>query len=69
MLQMRIDAHSGVSHRTGCNLNKKEFSNIREHAKIMQKSVTYDHFEIVGQAAYKASLLILESSNIKQLVL
>ena len=68
MLKVRIDAHCGVSHRTGCSLNKKEFSNIREHAKKCKTSITYDQFEIIGQAANETSLLILESINIKKLV-
>ena len=68
MLKVRIDAHCGVSHRTGCNLNKKEFSNIREHAKKCRSNITYDQFEIIGQAGNETSLLILESISIKQLV-
>ena len=68
MLKVRIDSHRGVSHRTGCNLNKKEFSNIREHAQKCKTQVTYEHFEIIGQAANESSLLILESISIKQVV-
>ena len=68
MLKVRIDSHSGVSHRTGVVLNKKEFSNIREHSRKCKTSVSYDNFEIIAQATDQTSLLILESLAIKQLV-
>ena len=68
MLKVRIDAHCGVSHRTGNNLNKKEFSNIREHANKCKTRITYDQFEIIGQATNETSLRLLESILIKQLV-
>ena len=68
MLKVRIDSHRGVSHRTGCTLNKKEFSNIRDHATRCKVPVSYDNFEIIAQASDDTSLPILESLNIKQLV-
>ena len=68
MLKVRIDSHRGVSHRTGSDLNKKEFSNIREHAKRCKSRISYDNFEIIDQAADDTSLPILESLCIKQLV-
>ena len=68
MLKVRIDSHRGVSHRTGCNLSKKEFSNIRDHANKCKAQINYDNFEIIGQATNDTSLLILESLYIKQLV-
>ena len=68
MLRVRIDAHAGVSHRTGCNLKSKEYSSIRDHANKCNSPISYDHFEIIGQAADETSLLILESLCIKQLV-
>ena len=68
MLKVRIDSHQGVSHRTGCSLSKKEFSNIREHANKCKTNLSYDDFEILTQAKDETSLLILESLYIKQLV-
>ena len=68
MLKVRIDSHRGVSHRTGSTLNKKEFSNIREHASKCKSTITYNDFEIIMQAQDETSLLILESINIKQLL-
>ena len=68
MLKVRIDCHRGVSHRTGNILNKKEFSNIRDHATKCKSTIKYDNFEIIAQAANDTSLLTLESLFIKQLV-
>ena len=68
MLKVRIDSHRGISHRTGSTLNKKEFSNIREHANRCKSTISYDDFDIVTQAPDEASLFILESLCIKQLV-
>lgn len=68
MLRVRIDAHCGVSHRTGCNLNRKEYSSIREHSNKCNSPISYDQFKIIGQATDETSLLILESLCIKQLV-
>ena len=68
MLKVRIDCHRGVSHRTGNNLNKKEFSNIREHAEKCKSAIRYDNFEIIAQTSDCSSLLVLESLAIKQLV-
>ena len=68
MLKVRIDAHCGVSHRTGCNLANKEFSSIRNHANECKTRVSYDNFEILGRATNESSLLLLESIMIKQLV-
>ena len=68
MLKVRIDSHCGISHRTGCNLNKKEFSSIRDHSQKCKTPISYDNFEIIEQASDETSLLILESLSIKQLV-
>ena len=68
MLKVRIDAHRGVSHRTGNTLNKKEFSNIREHTSLCKSSISYENFQIITQAIDETSLPILESLMIKQLV-
>ena len=68
MLKVRIDSHRGVSHRTGCSLSKKEFSNIREHANKCKSPISNDNFEIIAQAKDETSLLITESLSIKQLV-
>ena len=68
MLKVRIDSHRGVSHRTGCNLTKKEFSNIREHSSSCRSKIRYEDFEIITQATNETSLHILESLSIKQLV-
>ena len=68
MLKVRIDSHRGVSHRTGSSLARKEFSNIREHANKCKSTITYKNFDILMQAQDEASLLILESLSIKQLV-
>ena len=68
MLKVRINAHQGVSHRTGCNLSRKEFSNIRAHANKCKIPISYDNFEIIEQASDETALLILESLTIKQLV-
>ena len=68
MLKVRIDSHRGVSHRTGCSLSKKEFSNVREHANKCGSVIDYKDFEIIMQAKNETSLAILESISIKQLV-
>ena len=68
MLKVRIDSHRGISHRTGNNLSKKEFSNIREHANKCKSRISYNNFEIIFQAANEFSLPVLESLYIKQLV-
>lgn len=68
MLKVRVDSHRGVSHRTGCTLSKKEFSNIREHSKQCKARISYDDFEVLEQAPDETSLHILESLTIKQLV-
>ena len=68
MLKVRIDSHCGISHRTGINLNKKEYSCIRDHSKKCKSPISYNNFEIIEQAIDETSLLILESLNIKRLV-
>ena len=66
MLKVRIDSHKGVSHRTGCPLNKKEFSAIREHCKKCKHDIQYEDFSIIAQAPNRSSLAILESLYIRQ---
>ena len=68
MLKVRIDSHKGVSHRTGYSLNKKEFSNIRNHCLKCKVSLAYENFSIVARAPDNFSLPILESLCIKQYV-
>ena len=68
MLRVRINSHQGVSYRTGCNLTKKEHSNIRDHSKKCKGPISYDNFEIIEQAPDETAMLILESLSIKQLV-
>ena len=68
LLKVRIDSHSGVSHRTGCTLKKKDFSNIREHCYKCKSTITYDSFKVVGRAMDVSSLHLLESLLIKKFV-
>ena len=68
LLKVRVDSHSGVSHRTGCTLNKKEFSNIRDHCNKCKSNLTYDCFKVVGRAMDDTSLPLLESLLIKKFV-
>ena len=68
MLKVRIDSHLGISHRTGCSLNKKEFSNIRDHCKECRTNFNYDCFKIMDRAPDDSSLFVLESLLIKQYV-
>ena len=66
MLGVRIASHKGVSHRTGCPLNKKEFSAIREHCRKCKHDIQNDDFSIIAETPNKASLVILESLYIRQ---
>ena len=68
LLKVRIDSHKGISHRTGSILNKKEFSNIRDHANFCKTGINYDDFKIISQTVNEYSLLLLESLFIKKLV-
>ena len=68
LLKVRIDAHKGVSYRTGSKLTNPEFSSIRDHAKICKNSIEYKHFEIFSRASNELSLTIMESLTIKQVV-
>ena len=68
LLKVRIDAHRGVSHRTGSKLSNPEFSSIRDHSKTCKIPIEYKHFEIISRAPNDISLSILESLNIKQVV-
>ena len=67
MCRVRIDSHRGVSHRTGCPLNKKEFSAIRAHCHDCRHVIQYKDFKILSQAPGRYSLPFLESLFIKQL--
>ena len=66
LLKVRIDSHLGISHRTGCSLNKKEFSNIRDHCRTCKINFNYDCFKILARAPDNSSLFVLESLLIKQ---
>lgn len=66
LLKVRVDAHRGVSHRTGSELNHKENSTIRNHCFKCKYRMKYKDFEIAIQANNKTDLLILESLLIKQ---
>ena len=68
LFKVRIDSHLGISHRTGCTLKTKDFSNIREHCKKCRTSFNYNDFNIVTQAPNEQSLAILESLTIKKIV-
>ena len=68
LLKVRIASHLGISHRTGCTLKTKEFSNIRDHCQKCKTSFSEHDFDIVAQAPSNYSLPILESLLIKQLV-
>ena len=68
LLKVRIDAHRGVSYRTGTQLTNPEFSSIREHTKICKCPMQYKDFEIIARASNNLSLSILESLTIKQTV-
>ena len=67
LLKVRIDSHRGVSHRTGCSLNSKENSPIRDHANKCHHCIEYDNFKILAQAPNQLSLPFLESIYIKKL--
>ena len=67
LLKVRIDSHRGVSHRTGCTLNAKENSPIRDHANKCRHNIHYDNFKILAQAPNQFSLPFLESIFIKKL--
>ena len=68
LLRVRADAHRGVSHRTGCQLSKPEYSSIRIHAKKCKVNINYDDFKVIGTSDKQQELLILESLKIKQLI-
>ena len=68
LLKVRIDSHSGVSHRTGLKVTNPEFSSIRDHTKRCKSKINYGNFSIVGQVSNQHDLPILESLMIKQLV-
>ena len=67
LLKVRIDAHRGISHRTGCILNAKEFSPIRSHSESCHHNVQYSNFKILSKAPNLYCLPFLESLFIKQL--
>ena len=68
LLKVRVDAHKGVSYRTGSPLTNPEFSCIRDHAKSCKCSVEYKNFEIVSKTSNELSLAIMESLTIKRVV-
>ena len=67
ILKVRIDCHKGVSYRTGLDLNKKEFSAIRNHAASCKYHIRYQEFKILSQSQNSSHLPFLESLFIKQL--
>ena len=68
LLKVRIDAHCGVSYRTGDKLQNPENSNIRDHTKKCKYKIQYEDFKIIGRASNSHQLAILESLLIKQMV-
>ena len=68
LLKVRIDAHKGVSYRTGSALTNPEFSCIRDHAKLCKCPIQYRHFEIVSKHSSELPLAIMESLTIKRVV-
>ena len=68
LLKVRIDAHKGVSFRTGNKITNPEYSSIRNHAKKCKHDIQYTDFKIIGRAKTENQLKILESLLIKQLV-
>ena len=68
LLKVRIDSHIGRSYRTGNTLNKKEFSNIRDHCYKCKCKFSYDCFRVVGRSEDEVSLFLLESLLIKRYV-
>ena len=68
LLKVRIDAHKGVSFRTGGRLTSPEYSSIRDHTKKCKHDIQYEDFKIIGRAKTENQLQILESLLIKQLV-
>ena len=68
LLKVRIDSHKGISQRTSSILNKKEFSNVRDHSKFCKTDINYDDFKIISQTVNESFLPILESLFIKKLV-
>ena len=65
LLKVRIDSHRGTSHRTGCNLNVKETSAIRDHSRKCKVDITGADFKILARTNCSSDLLILESLFIK----
>ena len=68
LLKVRIDAHAGVSYRTGVPLSNPEHSNIRDHARKCKYKISYEDFKIIGKASNDHQLTIMESILIKQIV-
>ena len=65
LLHVRYSSHKGVSHRTGCGLNVKEASAIRDHSNICNKSLNIKDFTILASTGNSTDLRILESLFIK----
>jgi hypothetical protein len=63
MLKVRIDAHCGVSHRTGNSLTNPEKSSIRSHSNKCRRHISYNNFKILSSATSKNRLLNLCSLN------
>ena len=68
LLRVRVDAHKGVSYRTGAKLSNPEFSNIRNHAKQCKCDINYKDFKVLGKSKNDQQLTILESLFIKTIV-
>ena len=67
LLKVRIDAHRGVSHRTGSTLSTKELSAIRTHSISCHHDIQYKDFKILSQTSNHHSLPFSESLYIKRL--
>ena len=68
LLRVRVDAHRGVSFRTGAKLSNPEFSSIRNHAKQCKHNIQYKDFKVLGRTTNDHQLAILESLFIKKIV-
>ena len=60
-LKTRISEHRGLSVRTGQQLSRPAFSNIRDHAWQKEHRIKDENFKIIERSYNKNDLLILEA--------